>query len=260
MLIIQIYVFIIGLCIGSFINVLVYRLPRDISIISPSSRCPSCGGRIRFFDNIPVISWLLLGGKCRLCGERISAMYPVTELLAGVLFWCSYLRFDLSAEFALAALLISTGIAAGFSDLFSALDTENFECGIIPDSIIVFGLLSAFTVTYIIKGTLLFSLYGAGLAFLALYVPSALYKLMRGRDGMGFGDIKLITVFGAFLGMKSVFFLVFGSALMGAVVGIGWQVASGRKNMMMPFGPFISAAAIIYLFFETRLDSLLYRI
>lgn len=239
-------------------NVLIYRLPRDMSIVKPLSSCTSCGARIRPLDNIPVVSWLLLRGRCRSCGSEISAMYPMTELLTGFLFWYSYLHFGLDARFALALFLIFTALTAGFADLYSALDEEHFECGIIPDSVIAIGLLSGFACSYFVHGSLIFPLYGALAGFCALYIPSFLYRLIRKREGMGFGDVKLITVFGAFLGLKSVFFLVFASALMGASVGIIWQLTSGRKNMMIPFGPFISASALIYLFFETRMDRLLY--
>ncbi|PLX69208.1 MAG: prepilin peptidase [Denitrovibrio sp.] len=239
-------------------NVLIHRLPRNLSIIKPASHCTSCGEYVRFFDNIPVLSWVILGGRCRFCKSKISLMYPITELLTGLLFLFSYMRFGLGAEFVLAVCLIIVTVSAGFADLYSAIDTENFECGIIPDSLIVFGLISGFITSYIVHGNILFPVYGAAVGFLALYIPAMLYKMVRKREGMGFGDIKLVSVCGAFLGLKSVFFLVFCSALLGAVVGILWQLTARRKDMMIPFGPFISAAAIIYLFFETRMDRLLY--
>lgn len=243
---------------GSFMNVLIYRLPREESIVRPPSHCTSCGERVRFYDNIPVLSWFFLRGKCRFCGSKISFMYPMTELLTGFLVWYAFYRFGLSAHFVTAVLFILVALSAGFADLFSALDTENFECGIIPDSLIVFGLISALAMGYIQRGDILFPVYGAVVGFLALYIPSFLYKLVRKREGMGFGDVKLVAVLGAFLGMKSVFFLIFASALFGAVIGIIWQITSGKKDMMIPFGPFISAAGLIYLFFETRMDRLLY--
>ena len=240
-------------------NVLIYRLPRDLSIVRPPSNCISCNNYIRFYDNIPVVSWIFLRGRCRFCGEKISVMYPITELLTGFLVWYSYYRFDLTAEFVLAVVLILTVVSAGFADLYSAID-EKFECGIIPDSLIVFGLLAGCLTAYIVHKDILFSVYGAAGGFLALYIPASLYKLVRKREGMGFGDIKLIAMCGAFLGLKSVFFLVFASALMGAVIGVIWQLAVGKKDMMIPFGPFIAAAALIYLFFETPMDRLLYGI
>jgi leader peptidase (prepilin peptidase)/N-methyltransferase len=245
---------------GSFMNVLIYRLPRELSIVRPPSHCTSCGERVRFYDNVPVFSWIFLGGKCRFCGSKISVMYPMTELLTGFLVWYAFYRFGLSAQFVMAVLLILTAVSAGLADLFSALDAENFECGIIPDSLIVFGLVSALAMGYFLHHNMLFPIYGAVVGFLALYIPSFLYKLVRKREGMGFGDVKLVAVLGAFLGLKSVFFVVFASALMGAVIGIIWQFASGKRDMMIPFGPFISAAGLIYLFFETRMDRLLYGI
>jgi len=245
---------------GSFMNVLIYRLPRELSIVRPPSHCTSCGERVRFYDNIPVFSWIFLRGKCRFCGSKISVMYPMTELLTGVLVWYAFYRFGLSAQFVMAVLFILTAVSAGLADLFSALDTDNFQCGIIPDSLIVFGLISALIMGYLLHKNILFPIYGAVVGFMALYIPSFLYKLVRKRDGMGFGDVKLVAVLGAFLGMKSVFFVVFASALLGAVIGIIWQIAAGKRDIMIPFGPFISAAGLIYLFFETRMDRLLYGI
>lgn len=241
-------------------NVLIWRLPRGESVVSPGSRCVSCGSPIRFYDNIPVASWLILKGRCRSCRSGVSIMYPLTELLTGFLFWYSYIRFGLSAEFILAVLLIFTAVTAGFADLFTALDTENFECGIIPDSLIVFGLGAGYASSYFVNGDVFTAVRGGALGFLALYIPSVLYSLIRKKEGMGFGDVKLMAVLGVFLGAKSVYFLVFGSAFLGAAAGITWQMVTGRKNIMIPYGPFISAAAIIYLFFETPLDRLLYGI
>jgi len=184
----------------------------------------------------------------------------MTEILTGFLVWYSFYVFGLTAQFVMAVLFILVSVSAGLADLYSALDTENFECGIIPDSLIVFGLICAFIMGYVIEKNILFPIYGAAGGFLALYVPSFLYKLVRKREGMGFGDIKLVAVLGAFLGLKSVFFLVFASALFGAVIGVMWQVISGKRDIMIPFGPFISAAGLIYLFFGTLMDRLLYGI
>ncbi|ADD69050.1 peptidase A24A domain protein [Denitrovibrio acetiphilus DSM 12809] len=259
-MILHLYALCLGLCMGSFMNVLIYRLPRDLSIVRPPSHCTSCGERVRFYDNIPVISWILLRGRCRFCSSEISFMYPVTEILTGVLVWYSFYRFGLTAQFIHAVLLILVMVSAGLADLFSALDTESFECGIIPDSLIVFGIGGALLMAYIVREDVRFAVYGAAVGFMALFIPALLYRLIRKREGMGFGDIKLVAVAGAFLGVKSIFFVVFASALMGAVIGIIWQFAARKRDIMIPFGPFISAAALIYLFFETTMDKLLYGI
>jgi len=239
-------------------NVLIYRLPRSSSIVRPPSHCTSCGEYIRFYDNIPILSWLLLRGRCRFCRTKISLMYPFTELTVGFLIWYSFYSFGLTVQFVLASLLIFTVVTAGLADLFSALDSESFECGIIPDSLIVFGLLSGTVASYLVHGDILFPVKGAAAGFFALYIPAKLYELVRKREGMGFGDIKLIAVCGAFMGIKSIFFIVFASALAGALIGAVWQMAIGKKDMLIPFGPFISGATVIYLFFETPMDRLLY--
>jgi len=187
-------------------------------------------------------------------------MYPFTELLTGFLMMAAFIKFGLGAEFALAVCLIFFALAAGLTDLFTALDTKNFECGLIPDAVILPGLVCGFVTSYLVHGSLLFPLYGTAVGFIALFVPSFLYKLIRKREGMGMGDLYLVAMCGSFLGLKSIYFLVFGSALLGAVAGIIWQKSSGRKDMMIPFGPFISASAVIYLFFETIVNKVIYGI
>ncbi len=254
------YIFCIGACLGSFMNVLTCRLPRGCSIVTPPSSCPSCRVRIRQFDNIPIISWFILKGRCRNCGARISIMYPIAEILTGLLFLAAYLKLGMTSQMYLAFSIIFFGLAAAFADLMTALDTENFECGIIPDGIVYTGLGVGVVLSYFANDSIMFPVYGAVTGFLGLFVPSYLFKLIRKKEGMGGGDIKLTAMFGAMLGAKSVFFIIFGSAFFGAVIGIAAQIILKKKNMMIPFGPFITLASIIYLFYGKTLDALLFGI
>lgn len=253
----SVYIFCIGACLGSFMNVLTWRVPRKISIVTPPSSCPACGQKIRFYDNIPIVSWLLLKGRCRFCGAKISLMYPAAELATGVLFLLCFLKFGLGLQMFLSWCVVFFGLAAAFSDFFTSIDTEHFECGIIPDSIVFTGLIVGGVAAYLVHGSVLFPVYGTVAGFLGLFIPSYLFKLIRKKEGMGGGDIKLMAMFGAILGMQSVFFIIFASAIIGAVVGIIAQTALGKKNMMIPFGPFISFASIIYVFYGAQADRLL---
>ncbi|WP_415238642.1 prepilin peptidase [Seleniivibrio woodruffii] len=251
-----IYIFFIGACFGSFMNVLTYRLPRGLNIAFPPSSCPKCGQKIRFYDNIPIFSWFILGGRCRNCKTPVSIMYPLTELLTALLFLACYIKFGNTLTMWHGCAVVFFMLAAAFADVFTAAD-ENFECGIIPDSLNIAGFVIGFLLAYLLYG-FKFPLYGALAGFLGLFIPSYLFKLIRKKEGMGGGDIKLMAVVGAMLGIKSVFFVIFASAFMGAVFGITLQAVSGRKNIIMPFGPFIAAAAILYLFYAPLVDKFLY--
>lgn len=259
-ILISIYVFCIGACLGSFMNVLTYRMPRGLSIITPPSSCTSCGNRIKPYDNIPIISWILLRGRCRFCGEKISVMYPMAETVTGLLFLAVYIRFGLTLAGLNGAVLVFFALAAAFSDVFTALDSEHFECGIIPDSIVFTGIVLGGILAGFANMSWRFPVYGAAVGFLGLFIPSYLFQLIRKKEGMGGGDIKLVAMCGAMLGVQSIFFIIFASALVGAVVGIFLQLALKKRDMMMPFGPFISISAIIYLFYGAQINKLLFGI
>ncbi len=232
-----IFVFLFGTAIGSFSNVCIYRLPRRISIVTPSSRCSACGKSVSPFDNIPIISFIMLGGKCRFCRSPISWQYPVVEIITGLIYLFLYFKFHISFLFIVFAVLCASLIIIAFIDL---------EHKIIPDVItipgIIIGLAVSFTMPHItvlnsVKGLLV----GGGL-FYAVAVLS--------RGGMGGGDIKLIAMIGAFLGWKSTLLTIFLGSLIGSVAGITLIVLKkkGRKDMI-PFGPFLSLGAIISIFF-----------
>jgi len=240
-----------GAAVGSFLNVLICRLPESQSIIFPSSHCPKCKHRIRFYDNIPIISYLVLRGRCRDCHEKISFRYPAVEAITAVISLFLFLKFGISLKYLFAFLFSSALIVITFID---------FDHQIIPDVITlpgipIFFLVAVFFMDVPFLDALLGILIGGGVLFAIAF----LYEIITKREGMGGGDIKLLAMLGAFLGWKSLFFILFVSSLLGAVVGISLMIAKGRDmKYAVPFGPFLSVAALAYLFVNIDVIELLY--
>jgi len=231
-----------GLAVGSFLNVCIYRIPEGGSILFPGSHCPHCNKRIKFYDNIPVLSFILLKGKCRYCRSRISIRYPLVELLTAFLFLASYQWQGLSLGFLSTLILGSLLMIVFFVDL---------KHRIIPDIItlpgMVIGILFAFLSPQIrIIDSFLGLLIGGGVFYLLAILGELLFK----KESMGGGDIKLAAMLGAFLGWQKIFLIFFLSALLGSVVGILAIYLSSRikKHRTIPFGPFLALASIAALF------------
>lgn len=239
-------IFIFGMCIGSFLNVCIYRLPTSKSIANPShSICPSCSRRIRFYDNIPVLSYIWLKGRCRNCNAPISFRYPLVELMNGIVAVSLLFKFGLSLESLVYFAFISSLIVITFIDL---------DHQIIPDIItlpgIPMGLAASFALpTITLKASALGLLIGGG----SLWFVAWAYNLIAHRDGMGGGDIKLLAMMGTIIGWKGVIFTIFASSVIGSCVGITMMLIKD-KNMKfaIPFGPFLSFGAIAYVFFGSR--------
>jgi leader peptidase (prepilin peptidase) / N-methyltransferase len=228
-------VFVLGLIIGSFCNVVVYRLPLEKSIVSPRSQCRACSNAIRPIDNIPLISYLILRARCRFCKERISLRYPAVEFAIGSLFVLLWLKFGVSLLFAGYAALTSTLLVVALID---------YDHKIIPNVItlpgIVIGLgLSIWTLPITLMESLSGLLLGGGLFYLIAFLT---------KGGMGGGDIKLIAMIGSFLGWPGALFTIFSGALLGSLVGIALMLLGrkGRKDKV-PFGPFLSCGAILFI-------------
>jgi leader peptidase (prepilin peptidase)/N-methyltransferase len=240
-----------GAAVGSFLNVLICRIPEGQSIVFPSSHCPKCRHPIRFYDNIPLLSYLVLKGKCRDCHDKISLRYPLVEamtaLMALLLFW----KFGLSLKYLFSFIFTAALIVITFID---------FDHQIIPDVITLPGIPLFFIVAVFFMGisvweSLLGILIGGGCLFAIAFG----YEVITKREGMGGGDIKLLAMLGAFLGWKSLFFILFVSSLMGAVIGISLIIAKGKDmKYAVPFGPFLSVAAIAYLFVGFDVMNFLY--
>jgi len=286
--------FALGLCFGSFLNVCVYRLPRAMSVVAPRSSCPKCNSAIRWYDNVPVLSWIALLGRCRDCQTRISPRYMVVELLTGVLFALCYAKLGL----AFAALKCAT-----FGFLLLGLIFTDAETKLLPDKLtlsgLALGLLFSLFVpvndlaTQLMPGISslpvssdvswhLFSLadavLGAAVGASFIYGAGAIYLRWRGVEGMGFGDVKLMAMIGAFLGLRLTVFTLFAATLAGSIFGVGtmfvvWMKRTRRRVMrhhenlaqarrrawqsagmvyryyQMPFGVFLGSMALVAFFF-----------
>jgi leader peptidase (prepilin peptidase)/N-methyltransferase len=230
-----IIIFILGLIIGSFCNVVIYRLPEGKSIIVPGSYCRSCSAPIRPWDNIPLLSYLLLRGQCRHCRESITFRYPFVEFLSSVLYILVWYKLGLSLLFILYALLTSSLLVIALID---------FDHKIIPNSITLPGMLIGLGLSlWALPITPLNSLIGLLAGGLFFYLVALISK-----GGMGGGDIKLIAMIGAFLGWQGVFFTILVGALVGSVVGLG-LMSMGKKGRRdkIPFGPFLALGAILFI-------------
>lgn len=260
---IEIIVFIFALVVGSFLNVCIYRLPRDKSIVFPPSHCTNCESKIRPYHNIPLIGYLYLRGKCHNCKEKISIRYPVVELLSGTLAVALCYKYGIGLEFFFYLILCLSLIVVTFIDL---------EFMIIPNVItipgILIGLLYATlktnwgnfgdlisaanfdNIVLIISNIEIFnSIFGIILGGGVLFSIAYVYKLIRKVEGMGMGDVKLLAMLGAFLGPGGVVFIIFISSLIGTVVGVSIMIYNkGTMKYAIPYGPFLSLAAIVFIF------------
>jgi leader peptidase (prepilin peptidase)/N-methyltransferase len=257
--------FLIGLLIGSFLNVCILRIPRKESIVTPASHCSKCNAAIAPYDNIPVLSWLALGGKCRNCKTRISPLYPAIELLTGALFFLCYRKFGLNLDGARWAV---------FSALIVVLTVTDIRERILPDLVNVSGFamgmaFSLFTLpsdgaalwlsnrmfdfpppraALSFVDALLGALVGAGL----LWIVGEGYFRLRGKEGMGLGDVKMMAMVGAFLGLKRTLLTVLIGSLLGSVIGILIVLLTRKgRDYELPFGAFLGAGALVVVFFGT---------
>lgn len=231
-----------GMVVGSFLNVCICRMPRDESVVSPPSHCPQCAYLIKWYDNIPLLSYLFLKGKCRGCGAHISLQYPLVELLNGILTLLLFLRFGPTPVFAALFLFCSALVVITFIDL---------EHQIIPDEISLSGIVIGFLLSFFLQGhswlnSLLGILLGGGSLLLVAYG----YQLLTGNEGMGGGDIKLLAMMGAFLGWKAVPFIIFSSSLIGSIIGVSIMLFQKKDaKLAIPFGPYLAFSAVLYIFY-----------
>jgi leader peptidase (prepilin peptidase)/N-methyltransferase len=235
------FAFIFGAVVGSFLNVCIFRLPAKISIIKPLSQCPHCHHPIRFYDNIPLISYIVLKGKCRDCGGKISWRYPLVELLTALLSLFLFLKFGLTLIFLIFFIFTAVLIVITFIDL---------DYQIIPDVLTLPGIPIFFLLAiFVVKIPWLEALIGLAVGGGVLFAIAFVYELITKREGMGGGDIKLLAMIGGFLGWKSLIFILLFSSFFGAIVGITAMIIKKQDmKYAVPFGPFLSAAAVAYLF------------
>jgi len=221
---------------GSFFNVIIYRLPKSISIIKPPSHCPGCREKIQWKDNIPILSYLILNGKCRNCDFHIPINYLVVETISAFLFLFAYLRFGISLELYTFLIFISLLIPISFIDLHTTL---------IPDSISISGIILGLALS-VFRGLALISLIGATAGAVLISTIIAAGKRVYKQDVMGYGDIKLAALIGAFVGWAGVLLTVIIGSFLGAVYGL-IQIKRGKLTMksQIPFGPYLAIGGII---------------
>lgn len=236
----KVIILLFGLAWGSFLNVVIYRLPRGQSLVRPPSSCPRCGKRIRAYDNIPVLSFLLLGGRCRFCGARISVVYPVVEILTALCLLLLYNQYSLSLHFFASSLFASALIVLGFIDYFHQ---------ILPDEITLPGLVLALLYVFFRPDlSLRQALIGAAAGASFLLVIYAAYYLLRKKEGLGMGDVTMMLFVGAYVGWLKAFLTLVLASLAGAAVGL-FLLYFRKKDLhfALPFGTFLAPAAFFSL-------------
>ncbi|MFH0840340.1 MAG: prepilin peptidase [Candidatus Omnitrophota bacterium] len=252
----KIFIFMMGSVVGSFLNVCIHRLPRSESIVYPPSHCVNCNNRLRWYDNIPFLSYIFLRGRCRFCARTISPRYFIVELATAFLFLAFFISFGLSAKFILMAALASMLVAATFID---------FDFQIIPDSITVSGMIAGIIAAYIFPSllgevsrqkALIDSLLGVLAGGGSIYLIGVLGTIAFKKDAMGGGDVKLMAMIGAFLGWKMALLVFFIAPFFGAFVGI--ILKTKYKIETIPYGPYISLAAIIVIFWGNKILNCLF--
>ena len=264
----KILAFIFGSIVGSFLNVCIYRMPLGKSVVWPGSHCPLCEKRIPWYDNVPFISYILLGGKCRFCKQRISPVYLVVELLTAITFVIFFDYYRLSYDFFIYLVFVCSLIVATFIDI---------KHRIIPDEISVGGIILGFLLNAI-KGfhlrpitfnlrpmfnSFLGIIIGGGIIYLSGFIFDLVYfKLLKKppiqgeTESMGGGDVKLLAMIGAFLGWQRALFTFFLAPLFGAVIGVINLIA--KKDHTIPYGPFLSLAAVLSMFWADKIIGLLF--
>ncbi len=263
----------VGLCVGSFLNVVVHRLPKMLergwqaqcaelrgetpapepayNLVVPRSACPACGHRITAWQNVPVVSWLALGGRCASCKARISARYPVVEILGGLLAAYAIWHFGATPRGVAACVLLWSLLALTMIDLDTQLLPDDLTLPLLWAGLIV-NLAGLFA-------PLADAVIGAVAGYLSLWTIYWLFKLIRGKEGMGHGDFKLLAALGAWLGWQVLPVIVLLSSVVGAVIGITLIVFKGRdNNQPLAFGPFLAVAGAIALFYGAPLVRMLY--
>ena len=236
---------VLGVCVGSFLNVCIYRLPRGQSLASPPSRCPSCGRGLRWYHNIPVVSWLVLRGRCAHCQAPISMQYPIIELVTALVWvlivWTTPIGWLLASRLVLATALI-------------VLFMIDLEHQLLPNRITLPGILVGFAFSFVAPPGPFDSLLGIVLGGGVLYGIAAAYYLVRKEEGMGMGDVKMLAMVGAFLGWKAVLLTLVLSSFAGAVIGMAMMALhKGNMRYALPFGTFLAVGALIAMIFGERL-------
>jgi leader peptidase (prepilin peptidase)/N-methyltransferase len=226
----------LGLTVGSFLNVCIFRLPRRESIVHPGSRCARCDRPLAWFENIPVVSWLALRARCRTCGERISWRYPLVELLTGVMFLAVYLLWG-PTVLGVQRTLFGCALLVLF-----AIDLEH---QILPNIITLPGIVVGIAFSLVVPPGWRDALIGIVLGGLIPYAIAEAYFRLRGHEGLGMGDVKMLAMIGAFLGWKPMLLTLVLASFVGSIIGLGFIAAGRGRTYALPFGTFLAAAAAV---------------
>jgi leader peptidase (prepilin peptidase)/N-methyltransferase len=227
----------LGLLVGSFLNVCIYRLPRGESVVWPGSRCPACRRALAWFENVPVVGWLALGGRCRTCRARIPAHYPLVEAVTGVLFLAAFLVYGPTPLLAVRAAFLCALVVLFMIDL---------EHQILPDAITLPGVVLGLAASVFLPPGWQASLLGLAVGGLFPFLVAEAYFRLRGREGMGMGDFKMLAMVGAVLGWPLVWIVLILSCVLGIIIGGGALVVTRRGlATRIPFGTFIAVAAAV---------------
>jgi leader peptidase (prepilin peptidase)/N-methyltransferase len=246
-----VFIFLMGSIIGSFLNVCIYRLPKGRSIIFPGSHCPNCTAKIYWYDNIPILSYIILGGKARCCNAKISFRYFIVEVLTAIAFLVLFICFGLTPKFFAYSILASGLIIATFVD---------FEVQEIPDEVSIGGLIVGLILSAIFPsilnessrfGGFLNSFLGALAGGATIYLMGVLGEFAFKKEAMGGGDVKLLAMIGSFIGWKLVLLTFFIAPLFGSVVGIILKICEGKD--VIPYGPYLSMAAVVAILWGDRI-------
>jgi leader peptidase (prepilin peptidase)/N-methyltransferase len=231
------FVVLFGLCIGSFLNVCIYRLPRGESLVSPGSRCTSCNRSLSWYENLPVVSWVALKGRCRTCRTPVSGLYPAVELITAATLLGTYLLYGLTALGAVRALFACSLIVLFVTDL---------QHKILPNIITLPGIVVGFISSLFLPPGWFDSMIGIAVGAGTLFAIAEAYYRLRGHEGMGMGDVKLLGMIGAFLGWKLVLLTLVFASLAGSIAG-AVLIATGRGDAKyaLPFGTFLAVGAIV---------------
>lgn len=242
-------VFFLGCCWGSFLNVCVYRIPAELSVVHPGSHCFHCKKAVAPYDNVPLLSWLILGGKCRHCKSRISPQYFFIELLTGLLFLAVYIIFGFTWLTPVYWLMIFGLMLGSFVDLAEFWIPDRVTWGGIIIGIPLSALVPELHGQETWLGGLQWSAIGAASGFFLLWGVGALGTFIFKKDAMGFGDVKLLGAIGAFLGWQAILLTIFAASVFGSIVGVTF-IALGKQELggKIPFGPYIALGALAWLF------------
>ena len=257
--IMSLFVLLGGACVGSFLNVCIYRLPAGLSIAYPPSTCPQCQQPIRFYDNIPVLSYLLLRGRCRQCNAAIAPRYPLVELITGLAALALFLRYGLTAATPVYFLFVAVLIVITFIDIDHQIIPDVLSLTGIPIFFLAGRWLAETTWTEALIGIIA----GSGSLFLVAMAyrfatgengKGVSHRFNTGKDGMGMGDVKLLAMIGALIGWRGVVFTIFFSSVVGTLVGLLLIMQGGGSlKTRLPFGPFLALGAVAYIFFGPEL-------